>query len=111
MRGHETSTTTRLEAHKQFARRHFEEVWNDGDVGRIDETYADDWIGYGFAEGAIGLDGLKGFVGGYPKAFPEFHFDVETQIAEADEVLTRFTMTGTHKGEIMGIESPEPKSR
>lgn len=71
------STTTRLDAHKQFARRHFEEVWNDGAVELIDETYADDWIGYGFAEEAIDLDGLKGFVAAYLEAFPDLHFNVE----------------------------------
>ncbi len=39
----------------------------------------------------------------YRTAFPDIHFTVEDQIAEGDKLVTRFTITGTHKGELMGI--------
>lgn len=36
-------------------------------------------------------------------AFPDTHMTVEDQVAERDKVLTRWTATGTHTGELMGI--------
>ena len=36
-------------------------------------------------------------------AFPDLHETVEDIFAEGDKVVTRFTMRGTHQGELMGI--------
>jgi predicted ester cyclase len=36
-------------------------------------------------------------------AFPDVRVSVEDQIAEGDMVVTRWTATGTHTGELMGI--------
>jgi steroid delta-isomerase-like uncharacterized protein len=36
-------------------------------------------------------------------AFPDWHSDLEELIASGDKVVERFTASGTHEGEIMGI--------
>jgi predicted ester cyclase len=36
-------------------------------------------------------------------AFPDLHWTIEEQIAEADKVLTRFTWAGIHKAEFLGV--------
>jgi steroid delta-isomerase-like uncharacterized protein len=36
-------------------------------------------------------------------AFPDFHRSMEDIIAEGDKVVARYTATGTHQGEFMGI--------
>ena len=36
-------------------------------------------------------------------AFPDLQYTVEDQIAEGDKVVTRYTASGTHRGELMGI--------
>ena len=41
--------------------------------------------------------------------FPDMKWTVQEQIAEGENVVTRFTWTGTHKGEFMGIP-PTDKS-
>ena len=36
-------------------------------------------------------------------AFPDMHWSIEEQIAEADKVVTRFIWTGTHDAEFLGV--------
>ena len=36
-------------------------------------------------------------------AFPDMQATIEDMIAEGDKVAVRYTGTGTHKGELMGI--------
>ena len=36
-------------------------------------------------------------------AFPDLQYTVEDQIAEGDKVVTRYTASGTHRGELMSI--------
>lgn len=36
-------------------------------------------------------------------AFPDGRWTIEDQVAEGDKVVTRFSFTGTHQGEFMGI--------
>ena len=36
-------------------------------------------------------------------AFPDFKHDIKSMIAKGDRVVARVTLTGTHKGEYMGI--------
>ena len=50
-----------------------------------------------------GPDGLKQFVQIYRGAFPDVRITINDQIAEGDKVVTRWTATGTHKGQLMGI--------
>jgi steroid delta-isomerase-like uncharacterized protein len=38
------------------------------------------------------------------RAFPDLHLTVEDLIAEGDRLACRNTVTGTHRGEYMGIE-------
>jgi steroid delta-isomerase-like uncharacterized protein len=36
-------------------------------------------------------------------AIPDIHITIEDQIAEGDRVATRWTLTGTHQGTLMGV--------
>ena len=50
-----------------------------------------------------GLEGLKETLTHLRRAFPDSHWRVEEQIAEDNNVLTRFLWSGTHQGEFLGI--------
>jgi steroid delta-isomerase-like uncharacterized protein len=52
---------------------------------------------------ARGAQVLKEVFGRLIRAFPDLHITVEDLIAEGDKVVSRNTVTGTHKGEHMGI--------
>ena len=41
------------------------------------------------------------------EAFPNLNVTVEDEIAEDDKVVTRWTIRGTHQGELMGIAPTE----
>jgi steroid delta-isomerase-like uncharacterized protein len=92
------------EQNKAIVRRTFEEAWNKGDLAVLDEIYATDVIAHSAPPGqAGGLKGARQFFGIYLGAFPDTHMEVEDQVAEEDKVVTRWTATGTHKGELMGM--------
>jgi len=94
----------KTEKNKAIARRVFEEVWNQGKLDVIDEIFATDYIFHDPVAGDVrGPEGLKKYVSMHRTAFPDLKFTIEDEVAEGDKVVTRWTFTGTHKGELMGI--------
>ncbi len=87
---------------KQLARRFFQEVWNERREEAIDRYIADSAVGNDADFGA-GREGFRAQWRKWQAAFPDLHFAVEDVIAEDDKVLTRWTLTGTHLGEFMGV--------
>jgi len=96
-----------VEENKAIARRIFEEIWNKRNLDLIGETFATNFVRNDPASadlsGPIGPEGFKQVVNVYVSAFPDHHFTPESIIAEGDMVVTRWTATGTHKGELAGI--------
>jgi steroid delta-isomerase-like uncharacterized protein len=81
------------------------EVLNDKNLAAIDEIAAEDFVELDPMPGqAPGREGLKAFLATvlFP-AFPDQRWVPDEQIAEADKVVSRFTMFGTHRGDSMGI--------
>ena len=52
---------------------------------------------------ATGAGLLKEVFGRLHQAFPDLHITVEDLIAEGNKVVARDTVTGTHRGDYMGI--------
>ena len=101
------------EDNKAAIRRFFEEVVNQGNVQTVDEIFAPHFVlhdpfFYGPREGSP--DDVKNIVEKLRTAFPDVHVTVDDQIAdENDSVVTRWTGTGTHEGEIDSIKSSHVK--
>ena len=92
------------EENKAIARRLFEGVWNQGKLDVADEILAADYVFHAPVPREVrGPEGFKQFVSMYRTAFPDVQYTIEDQIAEGDKVVTRWTCTGTHTGELMGI--------
>ncbi len=92
------------EENKAVVRREMEEVFNHaGDLDAADEIYAPDYVDHEPTTGNIrGIEGAKQFAVAYREAFPDLETTREDQVAEGDKVVSRFTVSGTHRGEIMG---------
>lgn len=92
------------EENKALARRYNEEVWNNRNLDVIDELMADDMVDHALPpQIPPGPDGAKAFVGMYVSAFPDVKITIDDLVAEGDKVVTRWTATGRHEGELMGI--------
>jgi steroid delta-isomerase-like uncharacterized protein len=93
------------EENKALARRFLEEACNEGNLGVVDEIVASDYVLHDPAlpEEIRGPEGVKGFVQMYRSAYPDIVITVEDQIAEGDDVVTRWTGRGTHQGELLGV--------
>ena len=89
------------EQNKATARRIFDEVASKGNLGVISELVASNHV-YHSNPQLSGIDGQKKMVTMYRTAFPDLELTVEDQIAEGDKVVSRITIRGTHKGDLMG---------
>ena len=92
------------EQNKAAARKVFE-AFNTGDVDSLDEAVAPDSVDHDpyNPHASEGVEGLKKTIAMYRDAFPDLRITIEDQIAEGDKVVTRWTGTGTHQGEVLGI--------
>ena len=92
------------EENKAVIRRFYEEVWNEKNLDAIDELIAADHVDHTLPPGLPpGREGVKAFVSMYLSAFPDTKMTIEDIVAEGDKVVTRWTATATHTGELMGI--------
>src|SRR5947209_10646479 len=91
------------EDNKATARSSFEEVMNNVNLAVIDEVFSPTYMLHAPSGLVHGLEGFKQFVLGYRSAFPDALYTIEEMIAEGDKVVTRWSGTGRHLGELMGI--------
>jgi steroid delta-isomerase-like uncharacterized protein len=89
---------------KMIAYRLLDELWNRENFAVVDELVASDYDGHSSTE-FRGPEGAIQFVSQVHKAFSDFHFIIEDQIAEGDKVATRWTARGTHQGEFQGMSA------
>jgi predicted ester cyclase len=90
---------------KLVVRRYLEEVVNTGDVDRIAEFVAPEYVDTHDTSGqSSGIDGARRHVQAVRETYPDLHLTVEQQIAEGEWVVTRFTARGTHLGNWLGIK-------
>jgi len=75
-----------------------EEVFGQGKLGLVDELLAPDYVSHapGDPELRRGPEDIKEIVRAHHSAFPDITYTVEKQVAEGDEVVTRWTARGTH---------------
>ena len=82
----------------------YERIWveglNRGDASAADAAFLPDCIVHvtGVPEPLRGVGQWKEFIGGFLRAFPDFHLTIEDQLVQGDLVAFRWHATGTHTG-------------
>ena len=88
----------------ELSRRIFEDVWNCKNLNAIDDLLSADYVHHDpNSLVAGGIDGYKQFVNHYMNAFPHAHFTIHDAFTEGQNEVTRWTVAGTHQGELTGI--------
>ncbi|MEA3476872.1 MAG: ester cyclase [Bacteroidota bacterium] len=92
-----------IAVNKALATRHLTEVWNQGKLNVLDEIATADFVFHFGSQDISGTAAYKQFITIHRTAFPDLNFTIDEQVAESNMVGTRYTTTGTHKGELSGI--------
>jgi steroid delta-isomerase-like uncharacterized protein len=94
------------EEDKAVVRRFVEEVMNEGNLEVADELISPGHVNHDptALEVPPGPEGIKQLIGMYRSAFPDIHFSTGEMFAVDGRVTHRWTFTGTHEGEMMGVE-------
>jgi steroid delta-isomerase-like uncharacterized protein len=89
------------EDNKAIARRYWDEVWGTGNVALVEELFAPDNL-YHSPGGTTsrGIEARQQTPIRWRTAFPDFRATVEDLFAEGDKVVVRWTVRGTHGGNI-----------
>jgi predicted ester cyclase len=83
--------------------RELTEAWNARDRERMAATYADEIRVHGADEVRTRTEMLDA-EWGFFDTFPDVAATIEHLVAEDDLVVVRWAVTGTHEGELRGIE-------
>jgi steroid delta-isomerase-like uncharacterized protein len=84
--------------------RFIDDVINHGHYHVCDEIVAEDFFELDPLPGQRqGREGLKEVIAMMRSAFPDIHWVTDESISSGDKVVTRFTWTGTQRGDFLGI--------
>jgi hypothetical protein len=91
----------------------FFDEWNKGKAALlavIDKTCANNMVFHsGVGKETRGVNELKQYMSALCDAIPDSHITIEDMVVEGNKVAVRYTLTGTHKGEFMGIPATNKK--
>src|SRR5262245_45282363 len=90
----------------KLIRTWFEELWNQGKEETMDRLFAADGLAHGLsADGGPlkGPDAYRPFYRTFRAAVPDIHVSVERTVTEGDLIAVQCRVTGTHKGDALGV--------
>jgi steroid delta-isomerase-like uncharacterized protein len=77
---------------------------NTGHLDDLDEVFARNVVDHDPAPGqARGPEGFKQFFSGLRRSFPDLHLAAEHVDTTDDDIALAYTITGTHKGDFLGV--------
>ena len=93
-------------------RRAIDEAVNKGNLSVLDEIVAPSYRYHEPTAGELkGPDGLKQLVSMYRGAFPDIRVTIDDQVDAGNTIVSRWTGTGTHRGELLGAAPTGNKIR
>ena len=91
------------EDNKEKVRRIVEEAINKGEMDVVNEAISEKYVYHVPGNEVIGPDGFKLYIAMMRAALPDLKMTINAMIAEGDLVASRFTVSGTHHGDFMGV--------
>ncbi len=79
------------------------DAWNAGDLDGYLQLYDDGIRLHGYAPEPMDKTGVRAFYESVFTAFPSPQLDFHDVFGDGDRMCIRFTMTGTHEGEFLGV--------
>jgi len=91
-------------ANKALLRRFYREVYVDWNMAMVDAVVSPAFTSHDWPAGSrTGARGFREYYAAIRSAVPDARYEVDDLIAEADRVVVRWTMRGTHEGDFAGI--------
>jgi len=96
---------------KAIVRRLYGDVWNKRKLELVNDLLSPSHAlrDNNSAGSSVGPEAYKIQVAMYLAAFPDLRFTVDDTIAEKDKLVTSWTISGTHKGEFLGVRPTNKK--
>jgi predicted ester cyclase len=89
---------------KNVVRNWVDQVWNGGKLELADELMPASYVVHlGGPEPLTGPEGFKSVYHAYHSAFPDLRITIEDLVAEGEQVVWRWSATGTHQGLLFGV--------
>ncbi|HTF27469.1 MAG TPA: ester cyclase [Flavitalea sp.] len=90
---------------KGIIQRLYKEILVDWNMSRLDEFVAPDFTSHDWPEGGpTGPEAFRNYYSNIIRSvLPDAHYEVDDLIAEADKVVVRWRLLGTHKGNFHNI--------
>ncbi len=92
------------EQNKRLVRRYYEEVLNQRQLDIFDELADPRFISHLGNGDIVDIGIYKQAIAASLAAMPDLHVTIEDQIAEGDQVVTRWSASGTSQVEFAGIK-------
>ena len=90
------------EVNKTLSRRLVEEAWNQGKIEVVDETLADDFVHHDpTAPERCNRGDYKQWIAVSRVAFPDLQITVDDELVDDEQIVTRWTVRGTHQGNLV----------
>ncbi len=89
---------------KKLITTYFEQVWNQGNLGVIEQVTPPVFILHYFGKpDTASYDEHKAVITYWRGALPDYTLVLEDVLSEGNKVAARFSFTGTHKDTLLGI--------
>ena len=98
-------------ANKAIVQRLYQEVWNERKLDVIKAIISPSHAlqAANISGSSIGPEAYKRNVLAFLAGFPDLRLTIEDTIAEKDKVVACWTISGTHKGDYMGVPATNKK--
>ena len=105
-------TTDHRRVNKDLVHAFIRELFTKGDLDAVNRHLAPGFVNHDppFPGAADGPEGMRQAGALFRRALPDWRSDLDRLIAEDDIVVERFTASGTHQGELMGVPAPARRS-